>query len=182
MTTWIPDGMSNSKFQYPSRLAQWAGPAMQLFGVVGSAFGSYYQAKSAKSNLEFQSRMAERTAQSIMAAGQDRIKNLTYQAGKVKSAQRVSQAARGIVHGEGSAAEEAATTELMMQEDVWTINANTIREAANARIRGTMLAGAAEGISPGLAGATSLLEGTSQVAPSWYKMMRQTPGDYDRGF
>lgn len=101
---------------------------------------SSIQARSAASNLDLQSKMAEinarqaeESAQYYMWAGEQQIGQLTLRAGKIKSAQRASQAARGIVAGVGSAAEEIATTDLMKETDAITININAVRASNAAR-------------------------------------------------
>jgi hypothetical protein len=104
---------------------------------------------------------------------------VSLKAGKVKGAQRASQGARGIVAGEGSAAEEIATTELMKETDMLTINANATREAwaartqsVNARNEALLKETSADTLSPLMAAGTSLLNSGTAVASSWYQMKR----------
>lgn len=99
-------------------------------------------AESSASNLEFNANMSdlnakqmENQAQWSMLTGQRQIGQLTMRAGKIKSAQRASQAARGIVAGVGSAAEEIATTDLAKEMDAITINVNATRAAESARVQ-----------------------------------------------
>lgn len=99
-------------------------------------------AESSAANLEFNASMAdinarqmENNAQWTMLAGQRQIGQITMRAGKIKSAQRASQAARGIVLGYGSTAEEVATTDLVKEMDAITINVNATRAAESARVQ-----------------------------------------------
>lgn len=149
------------------------GPITSGIGVIQSGLGAMFDAKSKKSSLQFQSYMAEQNAQSIMAAGEREQGRIGLHGRKVKGSQRASQAARGIALNEGSAAEEEATTELMMQEDLWTINANTLRETANARSAGLMAGASADSISPFGSMLTGLMEGATAVAPSWYGLTKK---------
>ena len=183
-----------------SSMMSYAGPIMAVVGAVQSGIGAYYSAQSAKDNLQFQSEMssinarmseinarqAERTAQSILYAGEKAQGQVSLRAGKVKGAQRASQGARGIVAGEGNAAEEIATTDLMKETDMLTINANATRSAWAARMAGVnaqtqsinasneaLLRGvSAAGISPFMSAGTSLLNSGAAVATSWYSMQR----------
>lgn len=183
-----------------SSMMSYAGPIMAVVGAVQSGIGAYYSAQSAKDNLQFQSEMsainarmseinarqAEKTAQSILYAGEKAQGQVSLRAGKVKGAQRASQGARGIVAGEGNAAEEIATTDLMKETDMLTINANATRSAWAARMAGVnaqtqsinasneaLLRGvSAAGISPFMSAGTSLLNSGAAVATSWYSMQR----------
>ena len=162
------------------------GPIMGIFGAIQGGFGAYYSAKSQKSQLEFQAdmaainaRMAEMSAQSILQAGQKEAGAVSMRAGKVLGAQRASQAARGIQAGVGSAAEEIATTQLMKETDMLTINANATRQAWAARMQATNLANesllkgtTADSISPFASAATSLIGSGSQVASQWYNLLK----------
>jgi len=160
-----------------------AGLAMSIAGALQAGIGAFYSAQNVKDQLEFQAemnainaRMAERTAQSILLAGQKEQGRISLKAGKVKGAQRASQAARGIALGEGNAAEEIATTDLMKEMDMYTINANAVRQAWAARTQSvnaaneSLLQGvSAQGISPYMAAGTSLMNSGASVASSWYQ-------------
>lgn len=156
---------------------------MQTAGAVSGAIGGFYSAKMTKRQLAFEAdmsringRMAELGARTALENGQKQVAGLTMQAGQLKSRQRASMAANGIDLGEGSAAEIQASTELMKELDKQTIEANAVRsawgyrtEAANLQSSALMKEGSAAGISPALAGASSLMTGASQVASSWYQ-------------
>lgn len=159
-----------------------AGPAFAIFGALQAGFGSYFSAQSQKSSLQFQSdmsainaRMAEKTAQNILQQGEQAQSQVGLKAGKVAGAQKASQGARGIAIGEGSAAEEIATTNLMKETDMMTINANAVRASNAARTQSvnaandSLLKGtSADSISPFSAASTSLISSASTVASSWY--------------
>lgn len=166
-----------------SSMMSYAGPIMGILGGISAGFGSYFQAQSAASNLQFQAdmsainaRMAEKTAQSILDAGQKAQGQVGLRAGKVVAAQKAGQGHRGVAIGEGNAAEEVATTNLMKETDMLTINANATRQAWAARtqsvnaaneslLKGTM----AESINPFTSMTTSLLNSGTAVASSWYQ-------------
>lgn len=156
----------------------------QFAGAASSAIGAFYSAKSMKINLGYQSFMdnlnagiAEKTAQSALSQGQQQVGMITQRAGDIKSAQRASMAANGIDLGEGSAAEVQASTDLSKQIDANTATANAVRAAWGYRMQVTndqnaalMSQTSANSISPGMAGATSLLGSAGKVAQSWYSM------------
>lgn len=79
-------------------------------------------------------RGAERAAQAILLQGEKDIGISTLRAGKAKSEQLTSMAARGIQLGVGSAAEVISTTDLMKETDALTISANATRAAGQARM------------------------------------------------
>jgi hypothetical protein len=173
------------------------GSIFAIGGAVTGAIGSYYAAQSQKAQLEsqassmrFQSDIselnaaqAEFTAQQIMRAGQQRQGQIGLRAGKIKSSQRASMAARGIDLGVGSAVETIATTDLMKEIDMLTVNADTVRSAESARqqrqnyltasamqdVSASNLAGSAASISPFMAAGSSILGSAGSVANAWYQ-------------
>lgn len=168
--------------------AQWSsalgtfGPIMGIMGALGGAAGTFLQSKSLASQLRFQAdmakinqRMAENVAQSVMEAGASKKTQVGLMAGKVKGAQRADQAARGVVVGQGSGAESLATTDLMKEIDLMTIDTNTLSQAWAARTQGVnagnqalISEATASGINPAAAAGTSLLGSATQVASNWY--------------
>lgn len=159
------------------------GAAAGVIGAISSAYGAYSSARSTKSSLKYQSAMsalnaeqAEKTAQSVLQAGEQAQSQVALRAGKVKASQKVSQAARGVQIGVGNAAEEIATTDLMKEADMLTINANATRQAWAARMQATnysneslMQGTSAESISPESAASSSLLTSAAAVSPQWYR-------------
>lgn len=162
------------------------GPVLGVLGGLQAGFGAYFSAQSTKNNLQFQSdmaainaRMAENTAQSIMDAGQKQAGMVSAKYGAAKSATKVSQAARGIQAGEGSAAEEVASIDLAKETDMLTINANAVRQASAARMQSvnaqneSLIKGTtADSISPFAAATSSLISSAAQVAPQWYRLAK----------
>jgi hypothetical protein len=183
-------------FLTPAQSSQLGG-IFAVSGAVTGAIGSYYAAQSQKNQLEsqassmrFQSDIsqlnaaqAEFTAQQILRAGQQRQGRIGLRAGKIKSSQRASMAARGIDLGVGSAVETIATTDLMKEIDMLTTNAETVRSAETARLQrqnyltasamqdvsAMNLAGSAASISPTMALTGSLLGSAGSVANAWYQ-------------
>lgn len=160
--------------------------AMSASGMVSNAIGSYYSAKSNKANLQFQAdmadinaRLSEQSARQELLNGQKQTASLTMQTGKVKSGQRAAMAANGIDLGEGNAAEIQASTDIMKEVDMNTIEANAVRSAWGYRTQGVNYQneaitkrGTADGISPFMSGASSLLSSAGQVAGQWYSMSK----------
>lgn len=159
------------------------GVGMQAFGMLNSAIGSFYSAKSTKLALQTQAniaainaRLSENTAQSALAAGQSQVAAQTLRAGQLKSSQRASMAANGIDLGVGSAAETLASTDVMKDIDKNTIEANAISSAWGYRTQGVSYVNdalaksvTADAVSPIGSGFTSMLGGAGQVASAWYK-------------
>ena len=159
------------------------GAVAGVLGGINTAYGAYASARSTKSALKYQAAIsalnaeqAEKTAQSVLRAGEQEQSQVALRAGKVKAAQKVSQAARGVQIGVGSAAEEIATTDLMKEADMLTINANATRQAWAARMQATgyaseslMQGTSAESLSPASAAFSSLLTSAAAVAPQWYR-------------
>lgn len=183
-------------FLTPAQASQLGG-IFAIGGAIQGAIGSYFNAKSQalqlesqSSSLAFQADMsrlnavqAEFTAQQIMRAGNLKQGQVSLRAGKIKSSQRASLAARGIDLGVGSAVETIATTDLMKEIDMLTVNSETVRSAEAARLqRQNYLTQAAiqdvssenvmassRTISPAMAATTSLLGSASSVANAWYQ-------------
>lgn len=161
-----------------------AAVALMGAGVASSTVGSFYSAKNQKIQLEGQAklaeinaRIAELGAQQELIRGEREVGQLTLQAGRLKSSQRVALAANGVDLGEGNAAEIQASTDLMKEIDMNTATANAVRSAWGYRTQGVnyqneaiVKRGTASGISPTMSAASSLLGGASQVAGTWYGM------------
>jgi hypothetical protein len=186
-------------FLTPTQASQLGG-VFAVTGAITGAIGSYYAAQSQKNQLESQASsmrfqadisqlnavQAEFTAQQIMRAGQQKQGQIGLRAGKIKSSQRASMAARGIDLGVGSAVETIATTDLMKEIDMLTVNADTVRSAEAARLQrqnyltasamqdvsASNLAGSASSISPFIAAGSSLLGSAGSVANAWYQDRR----------
>lgn len=170
---------------------------------VSSAIGTFYAAKTAQyqersqaSSFAFQSDMAainasraEMTAESIEESGKNEIASYTMQAGQQKANATASMAARGIVLGQGSAADVSASMDIEKSLNVMAINSNTTRQAWAAREQGTDYANqslldrtsavnamrSAGSISPVGNTVNSLLGSATQIASRWnYNRWLQT--------
>lgn len=156
---------------------------MQTAGAVSGAIGGFYSAKMTKQQLGFQAsmadinaRIAELGARQELFNGQYEVGKLTMAAGQLKSRQRTAMGVNNVVMGEGSAAEIAASAEIMKEMDKNTIESNAVRSAWGYRTQGVNYQaeaaakrGTASSISPFSAVASSLLTGAGQVAKSWYQ-------------
>lgn len=191
-----PFGLTSSQQQLATDMKTY-GPIIAGIGAIGQMASAYYAAKAAQYQLdskaltlEFQkdiaginARQAEFTAQQTLRAGQQQSGALTLKYGKAKGSQRAAMAANGGVIGEGSNAEIEATNDLMKEIDANTINANTVRQAENARTQSqnyktqaAMYGVGAENarmssstISPMLAAGTSFLTSATSIASTMYR-------------
>lgn len=162
------------------------GLATGIAGALQSIIGAYSTASSIKDNFEFQSRMttinarlAEKTAQSVLRAGESQAGRVSLRSGQIKSSQKVSQAGRGITIGEGSAAEETASTDLIKEMDMNTIYENAVNASNAARMQSVnytnsslMQDASAKSLNPYMAGSTSLITAGTTVASTWYRNQR----------
>lgn len=155
---------------------------MQMAGTVTSAIGAYQAASSQKSLLdaagdisEVNARLSEASARAELRAGEQRKGAVQMQTARLKGAQRAAQAANGVDLGVGSAAEVQTSTDTLGEIDANTVAYNALRSAWGYRMQGVnfkndalMRHAQADGISPALSAATSLLGGAGQLASSWY--------------
>lgn len=132
-------------------------------GLVTAAIGAYassnaqkHQLRSQASSLDYQQQMsqlnaraAENDAQEILRAGNQQIGLVGMRYAQEKASIRASTAGRGVVLGEGNAAEVQASISLARDIDIMTLRTQTVREATNARLRGVnaRAQGAAAGAS-----------------------------------
>ena len=157
-----------------------AGLVGQAAALTGQFAGSFYSAKSHKSNLRHQARMAQINAQIAelgakqeLARGQAEYGRHTLAAGHLRSAQRVAAAANGLALNEGSAAEMLAATDVMKELDAQTIEENALRNAWGYRSQGAMASAQAGTVRPFLDAHLSLLSQAPQVAEYWAKYAQQ---------
>lgn len=183
-----------------STAAGYIGPIMAVAGSIQSILGTRNQVAMLQKQAEFQEevsafnarmaefnmRSAERSAQQILLAGNQQQSLVSMKAGKVKSAQKVSAGARGVAMDSPTEVEKIATTDLMKEIDRYTINANSVREAWDARMAGVFGNTAvvnsrissyasraqAAGLDPAAATMNSLLTSAGTVAQSWYSMQK----------
>ena len=78
---------------------------------------------------------AEFQAQTILEAGAREIGRATMAAGQRRGRTKASLAARGIQAGVGTAAEIVASGDIVSEIDALTLNANRVRQAAQARMQ-----------------------------------------------
>lgn len=119
-----------------------------LAGVAISAVNAYYAVEANKGNLRAQAssldfqadqarlnaERAERDAQALLAAGQDRKMALTLEQGQQRASLIAGQAASGTTAG-GSNAEVRASQRVIARIEAMNLDSNTIREANAARTR-----------------------------------------------
>jgi len=164
--------------------------------LIGAGVNALGQAKSAElsaasqktelanqayvSNLN--SALAELQAQDAIRQGVQAGIDVRQRARQVKGAQRAAFAANGVNVNEGSPAAVQRSTDYIRDVDVATLANNAARtafgyrvNAANATARGAALQAGADAISPGMAGATSLLGSASSIADKWYKRYGRVP-------
>lgn len=163
------------------------GLILQGVGALTSAIGNYYQAKTQKRQMQFESaigklnaRYAEQAAQIAEKRGVQRQQASRLAAAQLKGKQKVAFAANGVDLSSDTAARIMAGTDLVDEvsaltisqdtaEDVW----NNKRQATNLTSQSAMSAANAKGISPGFAGFASLLGDAGSVASSWYQYRKE---------
>jgi hypothetical protein len=192
-----PEGASQAQ---TANMFQTVGPILAIAGMASSAIGAYYSAKTQqyqlnsqaltmdfqKSMSELNAKNAEFTAQTILESGQRQIGAATMRAGNIKGSAKASMAARGIQAGVGSAADVIATTDLIKEVDVNTINARSVQAAEAQRMQKVnlenqaMMSGVsadnarmgASTINPFMSTTGSLLGSASTVATAYYSDKR----------
>lgn len=156
-------------------------------GAVGSAFGAYYSAKSAKNNLQFQAqmseinaRMSELGAKGALLRGERDVQASKLRTAQLKGAQRAATAANGFDLGDDTSARILTSTDVMGEIDANTIAADAIASAWGYRMQAQNLRGeaavgraSASGVSAAGSAMTSLLGDSGQVAASWYKFKKE---------
>ena len=156
-----------------------AGAVMSAGSAVASGIGSYYSALGQKRALQFQAQTDERNALHAATAGEDQASQVLQRGGQMMSTQRAGFAANGVDITDGSAAQVIGSTDVMRQIDANSTVNNAMQQAFGYRTDATMKRGAADAISPGLSGITTLLSGASKVASTW--AMSQSSNRYSAG-
>jgi hypothetical protein len=165
-----------------------AGMAMmgaQAFGVGMSSVGAIFGALMQKDMLRSQARLADinagiadSNARNITRAGTIEESRVKLAGSQAKATQRAQIASSGVdIANSNTALARLTGTDLITEVDANTVRANATRaawgqrfEAGNLRRAATSARATASSISPGLVGATSLINGASQVAASWYTL------------
>lgn len=167
-------------------LAQFS-TASNIGGAVSTALGAYYDASIQKQSAKhtaamatINARVAELGAQSALLQGKSEVAKLTQQAGRLKSTQKARLAANGVDLGVGNAAEVQASTDMMKEIDVNTIQSNAFRSAWGQRVQAQNYLNQADaaritakGINPYMSAANSLMGDSGQVASQWYGLQQQ---------
>lgn len=161
-----------------------ASVATQAIGAVTSAVGAGFGAASDKMSLKLDARLSEinseieaDNARYALEAGQKEEQGYDLKAAQIKSSQRAAMAANNVDLSAGSALAEQVSADYIAATDRKQIRLNAIREAAgyrtqasNYKIDALMKRAAASGISPLLAGVSSLVGSAGKVADSWYTL------------
>ena len=156
--------------------------SMMATGIGLGAVSSFGQAQAQKSALEYQSqvasinsKMAEQQAQAALQQGAIAEQNQELKTKAVFAAQRAAMAANGVDIGEGSPSDVLATTKYMGDVDKRTIEDNAANQAwgyrvqaANASANSKVMSASADAISPVMSATSSLLNGATQYAGTWY--------------
>lgn len=120
--------------------AQYGGVVAGAAQAVGGAISSYYansvrniQLQMQKELADYNSRQAERAAQSALMVSNFRIGVLSEKYEKTKSSQKAAMAANGIMLGVGSAAEVTTTTDIDKHRSMEEERLNGQRQARGLR-------------------------------------------------
>lgn len=134
-----------------------------------SAKATYDQGQVAKQVGRNNATMAEYAAQDAQRRGEEEAAAVQRRGASIKSAQRVSLAAKGLDLGYGTAADLQDQTDFFTQSDVATTRTNANRESWNLRAQGqqALALGKAEARNANLQAAGTLLSGAGQVAGKW---------------
>lgn len=154
--------------------AMTAAQAITLAATVGggvlSAGSMYQQGQAAKQTAANNAQMAEVAAQDAQRRGEEQAIDVQRKGAALKSAQRVSLAAKGLDLGYGTAADLQDQTDFFTQSDMATTRTNAAREAWNMRARGENMR--QEGLwaerNANMRAAGTLLASGGQVADKWY--------------
>lgn len=155
------------------------GGVMSVIGAISAAQGRKQQLAAEAEIQRINAAAAESAARSALMVGQREEQRSRLATANLKSKQQASLGANGIDLGEGSAARMIADTDILGAIDANTIAANAVQAAWGYRTQSVnytndarLKSATADAISPGLAGASSLLTSAGQVASSWYMFNR----------
>ena len=160
---------------------QGAGLGMSTVGAFFSAKGEQDALRSQARIAEINARIADSNARHELEQGNFQERQIKYQGTQLKSTQIAKYASSGIdIAGSPSALATITGTDVLTEADVIQTRANATRaawgqkiEAQNLRNTARSARATAKGISPGMAAATSLIEGAGKVASSWYSLDKQ---------
>jgi hypothetical protein len=152
-----------------------AGGLLSVIGAIGMAQGQKSQLAAEAELARINAVSAENAARSALMVGQREEQRSRLATARLKSRQQVSLASNGVDLGEGSAARMIAETDILGEIDANTIAANAVQaawgyrtQATNFQMQASMRDAQSKAVSPGMAGASSLLTAAGQVADHWY--------------
>ena len=150
--------------------------AATIGGTALSAGSAYQQGQVAEKTAANNAQMAEYAAQDAQRRGEEEATAVQRKGAALKSAQRVSLAAKGLDLGYGTAADLQDQTDFFTQSDVATTRTNAAREAWNSRARGQAMLtqGRADSLNSMYQAGGSLLSGAGMVADKWNTYTRKT--------
>lgn len=150
--------------------AQAIGLAATVGSTVLAASSAYQQGQVAKETAKNNAKMAEVAAQDAQVRGEEEAAAVQRKGASLKSAQRVSLAAKGLDLTYGTAADMQDQTDFFTQSDAATTRTNAGRDAWNQRARGQAMLqqGRADALNSQYQAAGSLLGGAGQVSEKWY--------------
>lgn len=142
-----------------------------------SAKASYDQGQVAKQVGRNNATMAEYAAQDAQKRGEEEAAAIQRKGAALKSAQRVSLAAKGLDIGYGTAADLQDQTDFFTQSDAATARTNARREAWSLQSRGqqAMFEGNAAARNANLQAAGTLLGTAGSVSDKWYTYNKKGP-------
>jgi hypothetical protein len=154
---------------------------LQGGAAVTQGIGSYYAAQGQRTALRSQARIAEINARisegqarDAMLQGQMQQQAIRERAGQIRGQQRVALGANMIDPTSETAIALQTSSDYLAERDVNMAEANALRQAWGYRMEATgqrnqamMARATAKGISPLLAGATSLLTGAAQTGMTY---------------
>lgn len=158
---------------------------LQSAGAVTSTIGSYFGTKGQQTALngqadvaEINARLADEGAATALQAGQREEQRIDINTSNLKGTERADFGANGIdISGGGSPIRVLNSTETLGQIDANTAHLNAIRTAFGYKTQATnytnqarTLRTSSKTISPLMAAGSTLLEGASSVAKSYYTL------------
>lgn len=168
-------GGGTAAMGYGSLIAQGVANTISAFGSIGlTRINNRIAARQANiARINAQMMMSQYEA--TLRANERAVVQKTMAAGRAKSTQRAALAANGVAVGEGSAAELTASTDIVKEMDVNTMNSNALREAWGYRMKAVdyenqAIMAKAQKQSVGTNFAVSLLGGAAQTGMSYMSM------------
>lgn len=159
----------------------------QAAGIASSTAGSIFGALNERTALGLRSFYSNLNADAALDDAREVMRQAAFAEQRLrldnaqtKSKQRAAMAANGVDLSTGSALNRLVSSDFVTEADAGTIRANAAREAAGYRSRASnfradalMAKAARKGISPFLAGFTSLMSGVSKLSSDWYRLRKE---------